>query len=298
MGLSVVSAWFSTQRDSTPTRTHVVDSKNPSTQPLGYQVILPRLKLSSINQQDKRPKSHKMSPHHQDTKLKRLTLLAAVLYCSIGLQIDPVNSFLYHQLQPAHSPQFYNTNYSVHLNRPARQQQHAQDTRQQSPQMASEEPDDACPSSCRCDSVGLVDCSNRNLQRVPTSFPRDTKRIKLERNNLTELPAFAFQGLHKLQRIDLSNNNLARLDPLAFSGGLQALSSLILYSNKLSQLPVNLFEGLSQLTLLLLNANSIQCIHREQFRSLANLNLLSLYDNNIETLANGTFDSLRSIKTM
>lgn len=168
-------------------------------------------------------------------------------------------------------------------------------------QDSNEEPDDiaGCPIECRCDKVAqIADCSNRNLVKVPSGFPKDIKRIRLERNSISELGPYAFEGLKRLQRIDLSNNNLLKIDPLAFAGGLQSLNSLILYSNKLSQLPVDLFNELSQLQLLLLNANSLQCINKELFQSLTNLNLLSLYDNNIETLTNGTFDGLKNIKTM
>lgn len=156
-----------------------------------------------------------------------------------------------------------------------------------------------CPAECHCNRVAqIADCANKNLSRVPSGFPTDIKRIRLERNNITELGPYAFQGLKRLQRIDLSNNNLQKIDPLAFSGGLQSLNSLILYSNKLSQLPANVFSELNQLQLLLLNANSLQCINKLLFQSLTNLNLLSLYDNNIETLSNGTFDGLKNIKTM
>jgi len=158
---------------------------------------------------------------------------------------------------------------------------------------------DGCPVECDCNRAAqIADCSNRNLVGVPIGFPKDIKRIRLERNNISELGAYAFNGLKRLQRIDLSNNNLVKIDPLAFSGGLQSLNSLILYSNKLNQLPVNVFRELNQLQLLLLNANSLQCINVALFRSLTNLNLLSLYDNNIETLTNGTFDGLKNIKTM
>lgn len=156
-----------------------------------------------------------------------------------------------------------------------------------------------CPFDCHCNRVAqIADCSNRNLTRVPSSFPKDIKRIRLERNNITEIGPYSFQGLKRLQRIDLSNNKLQRIDQLAFSGGLHSLNSLILYSNKLENLPANVFGELSQLQLLLLNANSLQSISKDLFQSLANLNLLSLYDNNIESLATGTFDGLKSIKTM
>jgi len=156
-----------------------------------------------------------------------------------------------------------------------------------------------CPLECHCNRIAqIADCSNKNLTRIPSSFPKDIKRIRLERNNITEIAPYAFQGLRRLQRIDLSNNNLHRIDSLAFFGGLQSLNSLILYSNKLENLPENVFDELAQLQLLLLNANSLQTIPRNLFRALANLNLLSLYDNNIDTLPSGTFEGLKSIKTM
>lgn len=156
-----------------------------------------------------------------------------------------------------------------------------------------------CPRECVCNKAAqIADCSHRNLTKVPSSFPMDIKRIKLDWNNITELGPMAFKNLKRLQRIDLSNNNLQRIDPLAFSGGLQSLNSLLLYRNKLSQLPATLFNELSHLQILLLNTNALQCIHKGLFAPLTNLNLLSLFDNNIQTLANGTFDGLKNIKTM
>lgn len=193
-----------------------------------------------------------------------------------------------------------------HFFRDSRQQQQQQQQTKTSFLTTRDSPNDefaedayGCPVECLCNKIALIaDCSNRNLSRVPMNFPKDIKRIRLERNNITEIGPYAFQGLKRLQRIDLSNNNIYKIDTLAFSGGLQALNSLILYSNKLEHLPVNVFDELSQLQLLLLNANSLQTIHKDLLQSLANLNLLSLYDNNIATLASGTFDGLRNIKTM
>lgn len=183
-----------------------------------------------------------------------------------------------------------NVNYYTHRDRPSREIINGE------PTTNIEVP---CPSQCHCNKIAqIADCSNRNLIKVPTAFPQDIKRIRLERNNITELGPYSFKGLKRLQRIDLSNNNLQRIDSLAFAGGLQSLNSLILYSNKLSQLPDKLFNELNQLQLLLLNANSLQCINKALFQPLTNLNLLSLYDNNIETLVNGTFDGQKNIKTM
>lgn len=259
--------------------------------------------------------------------IKLELLLLSFIYCYSSQEPGPISSnvaqaFLFHQLQPISSASSTylslpyensslssNTNYLNHqkqqqnrlanTNRAQNDQSYlTRDSMNNEDKFPSNSNSD-CPSECQCNKAAqIADCSNRNLERVPTGFPKDIKRIRLERNNITELGPYAFQGLKRLQRIDLSNNNLLKIDPLAFVGGLQSLNSLILYSNKLNQLPPNLFSELSQLQLLLLNANSLQCINKELFQSLSNLNLLSLYDNNIETLANGTFDGLKNIKTM
>lgn len=253
-------------------------------------------------------------------------ILLSVSVCYPNLEITrPANvaeAFLYHQLKPVTLPTYQEDNSpssNLYLNYYEQQPSASRATQNQEQQRQSqksdrlsystrgdisltdEKADDAsgCPIECSCNKVAqIADCSNRNLVKIPTGFPKEIKRIRLERNNITELGPYVFQGLKRLQRIDLSNNNLLKIDPLAFSGGLQSLNSLILYSNKLNQLPVNLFSELNQLQLLLLNANQLQCINKELFQSLSNLNLLSLYDNNIETLANGTFDGLKNIKTM
>lgn len=247
-----------------------------------------------------------------------LTILSALISSPINSQ-----AFLFHQLQPLSSASvsssFENSSaqYADHLsypNRASNDQAAAaaaaaatnvsprDQTAEPSAQLdepASQRGSAGCPAECHCNKVAqIADCSNRNLHKVPTGFSQDVKRIRLERNNITELGPHSFQGLKRLQRIDLSNNNLQKIDPLAFAGGLQSLNSLILYSNKINQLPVNVFSELSQLQLLLLNANALQCINKDLLQPLTNLNLLSLYDNNIETLTNGTFDGLKNIKTM
>lgn len=248
-----------------------------------------------------------------------ILLLGAVFCCSrerlyeSSISIQLAEAFLFQQLPPSYqelnsTSSNYLNNYSQLRNQQSKQNRAQVATNQaqsyytrDSSNTNSEDTYDvfSCPRECHCDRVAqIADCSNRKLLRVPNGFPKDIKRIRLERNNITELGPYAFEGLKRLQRIDLSNNNLLKIDPLAFSGGLQSLNSLILYSNKLNQLPVNIFSELSQLQLLLLNANSIQCISKELLQPLTNLNLLSLYDNNIETLPNGTFDGLKNIKTM
>ncbi|XP_017781049.1 PREDICTED: protein slit [Nicrophorus vespilloides] len=153
-----------------------------------------------------------------------------------------------------------------------------------------------CPHPCRC-ADGIVDCRGKALGKVPDHLPDGTTELRLEQNEITEIPQKAFSAHKRLQRIDLSTNKINKIASDAFRG-LKALKSLVLYGNKIKDLPAGIFQGLVSLQLLLLNANEISCIRRDTFKDLPALNLLSLYDNNIQSLANGSFDSLRSIQTL
>ncbi|KAI5706247.1 hypothetical protein M8J75_006298 [Diaphorina citri] len=154
----------------------------------------------------------------------------------------------------------------------------------------------SCPHPCRC-ADGIVDCREKGLNKVPILLPEATTELRLEQNDITELPPKAFANYKRLRRIDLSKNQISKVAVDAFQG-LKSLTSLVLYGNKIKDLPGGVFHGLSSLQLLLLNANEISCIRKDTFKDLHSLNLLSLYDNNIQSLANGTFDSMKSIQTL
>lgn len=153
-----------------------------------------------------------------------------------------------------------------------------------------------CPHPCRC-ADGIVDCREKALTKVPDHLPEGTTELRLEQNEITDLPPKAFAAYKRLRRIDLSKNQISKVANDAFLG-LKSLTSLVLYGNKIKDLPGGIFHGLTSLQLLLLNANEISCIRKDTFKDLHSLNLLSLYDNNIQSLANGTFDSMKSIQTL
>ncbi|XP_046659132.1 protein slit isoform X2 [Homalodisca vitripennis] len=153
-----------------------------------------------------------------------------------------------------------------------------------------------CPHPCRC-ADGIVDCREKALTKVPDHLPEGTTELRLEQNDISEIPPKAFSSYKRLRRIDLSKNQISKVAVDAFLG-LKSLTSLVLYGNKIKDLPGGVFHGLSSLQLLLLNANEISCIRKDTFKDLHGLNLLSLYDNNIQSLANGTFDTMRSIQTL
>ncbi|CAL4094795.1 unnamed protein product [Meganyctiphanes norvegica] len=153
-----------------------------------------------------------------------------------------------------------------------------------------------CPRACRCGG-GIVDCRDTGQTHVPTHIPDDTIELRLEHNEIRQVPSNIFTPYRLLKRIDLSNNEITEIADEAFHG-LTSLNSLVLYGNKMAFISPRVFRGLKNLQLLLLNANQIACVHPEAFRDLRHLSLLSLYDNQIMTMNNGTFDPLVNIQTM
>ncbi|NWR77225.1 GPIX protein, partial [Centropus unirufus] len=71
-------------------------------------------------------------------------------------------------------------------------------------------PAEGCPPSCHCSSLaemqGLqIDCSSRELTEVP-ALPPDTKRLYLQNNSLTSVPAGALDGLRGLEEVRMADN--------------------------------------------------------------------------------------------
>jgi len=84
----------------------------------------------------------------------------------------------------------------------------------------------------------------QQLTEIPNDLPNDTRRIYLDFNRFTVVPADAFAGLPYLATLDLSHNELARLEPGAFRGLAASLQFLDLSYNKLANFDPDAFEGL------------------------------------------------------
>lgn len=153
-----------------------------------------------------------------------------------------------------------------------------------------------CPRLCKC-SEQVVDCRDRGLKKLPDLLPADVQELRLEQNQITEIPSAMFKPYKRLGRIDISNNRIKTIAVDAFQG-LTELKSLILYNNMIEEIPDDLFKGLNSLQLLLLNANKIQCVGKQSFSHLRSLTLLSLFDNQISNLPNDTFNNLVNIDTL
>lgn len=105
----------------------------------------------------------------------------------------------------------------------------------------------SCSKSCYCSQSEAggktVRCSNLRLTEIPQDIPNDTRRLYLDFNLLTTVPANAFLQLRQLRELDLSHNELAQLEPEAFKGLAGSLQFLDLSSNKLMTLNPDAFMG-------------------------------------------------------
>nr|AGU90201.1 variable lymphocyte receptor C [Petromyzon marinus] len=71
---------------------------------------------------------------------------------------------------------------------------------------------DVCICSSATDSSPeTVDCSNKKLATVPTGILANTEKLQFHINQLTSVPAKAFQGLTQLTILVLQNNALQSL---------------------------------------------------------------------------------------
>lgn len=106
----------------------------------------------------------------------------------------------------------------------------------------------SCSKNCYCSETEIsgktVRCSNLQLTELPQDIPNDTRRIYLDFNLLTRVPASAFADLPQLVELDLSHNEITQLEPGAFRGLSSSLQFLDLSFNKLVNFNPEAFEGL------------------------------------------------------
>ena len=97
----------------------------------------------------------------------------------------------------------------------------------------------------------VLDCSSRNISRLPVNTPSSTTELYLERNVIETVPRMSFQHMSNLRLLDLSHNIIMNLEKDCFSG-LRRLQKLNLHGNHLDlvQLPRDTFAGMPSLVVL------------------------------------------------
>ncbi|XP_036007664.1 extracellular matrix protein 2 [Fundulus heteroclitus] len=132
------------------------------------------------------------------------------------------------------------------------------------------------PPGCDISDVTLT-CENARLTHFPPLSVPELKSLSLEGNNISSIPADAFNGIPNLEWINLKKNKLtsAGIDAKAFTG-LKMLRRLYLDENLLDMVPPDLPSTLHELKI---NENNLRGIDENSFQGLGSLVILELEGN-------------------
>ncbi|KAM7401667.1 hypothetical protein PAMP_016963 [Pampus punctatissimus] len=142
------------------------------------------------------------------------------------------------------------------------------------------------PPGCDISDV-TVTCENAKLTYFPPLSIPELKCLSLEGNNISSIPAEAFNGIPNLEWINLKKNKLtsAGIDSKAFKG-LKMLTRLYLDGNLLEAVPSDLPPTLQELKI---SENSLRGLDDNSFQGLSSLVILELEGN---LLSEGNIDPL------
>lgn len=145
-------------------------------------------------------------------------------------------------------------------------------------------------------SIELVDVGLRELHQ-PWRNCSNLANVRIERNNVQEIPGniFVFCNVH--DTISLAENQITEVDSNAFSG-LHWLQNLTLNNNRVRTFHQNTFLPLHNLLFLHLDRTGLEEIHPGSFWPLKRLLSLSLSFNRFSTVRSGTFYNLPLLQTI
>ncbi|XP_053698390.1 leucine-rich repeat-containing protein 24 [Sabethes cyaneus] len=168
-----------------------------------------------------------------------------------------------------------------------------------------------------------ADCTNQNLELVPTDMSSELQVLDLSHNYIgeirsRELMQAHLQNLHKLYiknstieslhrdafrnltiliELDLSMNKLKRLDPGLFDD-LKKIRAIMLNDNQIERIENNLFQNLKFLTKIELQSNRIYRIALHSFTNVPALSQIELDFNKLQNLRKETFLNLDKLTSL
>ncbi|KAJ3630571.1 hypothetical protein MTP99_011763 [Tenebrio molitor] len=179
---------------------------------------------------------------------------------------------------------------------------------------------------CRCvwsDGKRKADCTNINLNELPTDLSSEIREIDFSHNplyqlgrnvlinaelrdihklyfqncSITKIDATAFKGLALLIELDLSRNSIQDLTPATFRENLK-LRVLLLNHNNLKRLDAGLFYNLTHLQKITLNDNEIEYINDTAFSLLPALLHLDFARNQLKVMSADFLTNLPRISSL
>uniref|UniRef100_A0AAV2LBC7 Uncharacterized protein n=1 Tax=Knipowitschia caucasica TaxID=637954 RepID=A0AAV2LBC7_KNICA len=126
-------------------------------------------------------------------------------------------------------------------------------------------------------------CNDPDLSQVPSNFPADTSKLRLEKTSISRLPPDRLRDLKQLAFLWMSFNSISSLTSGSFRG-LENLIELRLEGNLLAGFPWESLEHMPELRLLDLHNNRISSVPSEAAAHIRNLTYLDLSGNKLGTL--------------
>ncbi|EPY78064.1 hypothetical protein CB1_001130008 [Camelus ferus] len=140
-------------------------------------------------------------------------------------------------------------------------------------------------------------CNDLDMNEVPTNFPVDTVKLRIEKTVVRRIPAEAFYYLVELQYLWLTYNSVVSLDTSSFYN-LKQLHELRLDGNSLAAFPWTSLRDMPRLRTLDLHNNRITSVPNEAVRYLKNLAYLDLSSNRLTTLPPDFLESWSHLVTI
>lgn len=141
----------------------------------------------------------------------------------------------------------------------------------------------------------FIDCSGLKLTNVPNDLPSWTKVLKLNKNELTDMPYFLQAS--NVSQLMLGHNHITSISKASLEN-MPNIEILEMNNNDISKITANDFPNLYKLQNLNLNHNSITKIENGSFIGLGNLADLKLNRNKLSELSDNMFKDLSSLKTL
>ncbi|KAF7655827.1 hypothetical protein LDENG_00050370 [Lucifuga dentata] len=113
-------------------------------------------------------------------------------------------------------------------------------------------------------SLETLDLSHNQLTSVPMNLPRSLRKLTLQYNDISHIPAFTFRHMRPgLQSLHLSHNALGNegLERISFVGTYRSLLELLLDNNRLGDVP-RAIRQFKNLQVLRLDNNQIRMVRR------------------------------------
>ncbi|XP_077359728.1 leucine-rich repeat, immunoglobulin-like domain and transmembrane domain-containing protein 1b isoform X1 [Festucalex cinctus] len=163
----------------------------------------------------------------------------------------------------------------------------------------------SCPAQCSCFFHKLSDgskarsvlCNDPKISVIPTNFPTDTSKIRIEKTAVTRISSGNFRYLSSMEFLWMSFNSLSSLSVDSFRG-LTNLDELRLDGNALTSFPWKSLSDMPNLRLLDLHNNKISSMPAEALVYIKNITYLDLSSNTLTTVPADVLSLWLSVKPL